>query len=174
MAGSARLTVALGAVLVLIGTCTACGSGTLPTGPGGEQSGTPTTTASATPASRTAGSDTPSAQTTQQLTAECASGDLDLATTAAASPGNYSVCVKTGTQIRIRLAGVVGSWPDLANTSGAVVEVVNQSVSSTGELIAQLRAATQGTSVLTTTSIHSGDSHGPPSNAWSLELTVQA
>ncbi|MDX8053666.1 hypothetical protein SK571_30210 [Lentzea sp. BCCO 10_0798] len=173
MAGSARLTVALGALLVLIGTCTACGSGTVSAGQGGEQSGAPTTTASATPTSHTPASDTPSAQTKQQLTAECASGELDLTTTAAASPGNYSVCVKTGTQLRIRLASVIGAWANLTNTSSNVVEVVNQNIASTGELAAQLRAAAQGTSVLTTTSLHSGDPHGPPSNAWSLELTVQ-
>lgn len=172
MAGSARLPVALGALLVLIGTCTACGSGTPSAGPGGEQSGTSTTTASTTPTSRTPGSDLPSAQTKQQVTAECTSGELDLTTTAAASPGDYSVCVKPGTQVRIRLASVSGAWANLTNTSSSVVEVVSQNVSSTGELTAQLRAVTQGASVLASTSIHSGDPHGPPSNAWSLELTV--
>lgn len=75
--------------------------------------------------------------------------------------------------MRIRLAGVIGTWANLTNASSNVVEVVNQNISSTGELTAQLRAAAQGTSVLTTTSLHSGDPHGPPSNACSLELTVR-
>jgi hypothetical protein len=173
MAGSARLASALGALLVLVGTCTACAGGSPSAGSGGVGSGAPTTTASATPTSRSAGSDTPSAQTRQQLTTECAGGELDLTNTAA-TPGNYSACVKTGTQVRIRLASVVGTWANLTNSSGDVVDVVNQSISPTGELTAQLRASAQGSSMLTTTSLHSGDPHGPPSNAWSLDLKVQA
>lgn len=161
------------AMLVFVAACTACESGAPSAEPGGEQLGTPTTTASATPTSRLLGSGTPPAQAKQQLTADCTNGELDLTSTTATAPGSYTGCVEPGTRVKIRLDSVVGAWGNLTSTSVDVVEIVSQNISPSGELTAQLRASAEGTSVLTTTSLHSGDPHGPPSNAWSLELTVR-
>ena len=151
----------------------ACGS--QPAAPGNATQATIAATTQRTetapPTQLTGLPDTIAPATDQNLTPECLAGQADLI--AAAAPGRYRACVKSGTTVTDRIAApAVGTWEPLETSAATQVRIVDQQSGADRTVAAHLQASQPGTATISTRSGFTGDPSGPPSYDWMLSVTV--
>ena len=125
----------------------------------------PTSTTSSTRQAPQSGTSSTDALSERNLTPNCASGQVDLT--------GAGACAKVGSRLAIRIAPPIGRWMPFQNSSPSVVAIAEQRTGTGGEVVAELEAVAAGTTTISTTSLHDGDPHGPPSENWTLRLTVE-